>query len=365
MHSRPLRNGGAPVALLALTVLAGFASPAAKENSFTVHNLVSDQPGVAAHLDPNLVNSWGIVTSGTSPWWVANNETATTTLYNGAGMPQPAAQPLVVSVPGAPTGIVFNGTSSFVVMSGGAAGPARFLFASEDGTISGWNPAVPPTVPPPSKQAVVAVDNSAAGAIYKGLAIATTPAGSFLYAADFHNNRVDVFDGAFAPVTTAGGFVDPNLPKGFAPFGIQNLLGRIYVAYAKQDADAEDEIAGEGLGAVSVFDTEGHFLARVASGEPLNAPWGMAIAPATGFGRFSGNLLVGNFGDGRINAYDLATFEARGHLKTADHHPLVIDGLWGIGFGHDNTNTGSSTSLYFAAGPDDESHGLFGFVTPD
>ncbi len=148
----------------------------------------------------------------------------------------------------------------------------------------------------------------------------------------------------------------------FAPFGIQNLQGRIYVTYAKQDADAEDEIAGEGLGAVSVFDTEGHFLARVASGEPLNAPWGMTIAPAAGFGRFSGNLLVGNFGDGRINAYDLATFEPRGHLKTADHHPLVIDGLWGIGFGN-GAASGLITTLYFAAGPDEESHGLFGSIT--
>jgi uncharacterized protein (TIGR03118 family) len=360
MKRHCLRNGGGPIALLSLIVLAGFApaTPIQKLNSFTVHNLVSDQPGVATNLDTNLVNAWGLVASATSPWWVANNETATSTLYNGAGTPQS----LVVSVPGAPTGIVFNGGASFVVMSGGASGPARFIFASEDGTISGWNPAVPPTVPPPSKQAIVAVDNSAAGAIYKGLAIATTTAGSLLYAADFHNGRVDVFDGAWAPVTTAGGFVDPNLPKGFAPFGIQTLQGRIFVAYAKQDADAEDEIAGEGLGAVDAYDTEGHLLARVATGEPLNAPWGMTIAPATGFGRFSGNLLVGNFGDGRINAYDLATFEPRGHLKTANHHPLVIDGLWGIGFGN-GAGSGPTTTLYFAAGPDEESHGLFGAIT--
>jgi uncharacterized protein (TIGR03118 family) len=357
MKSRFLRNGAGPIALLALTVLAGFAPPAPiqKQNSFTVHNLVSDQPGVADYLDPNLVNAWGLVASATSPWWVADNETAVATLYNGAGTPQS----LVVAVPGAPTGIVFNGGASFVVMSGGSAGPARFLFASEDGTISGWNPAVPP--PPPSRQAVVAVDNSAAGAIYKGLAIATTATGSFLYAADFHNARVDVFDGAFTPVTTAGSFVDPDLPRGFAPFGIQNLQGHIYVAYAKQDEDAEDEIAGEGLGFVSAFDTSGNFVARVASGGPLNAPWGMAIAPA-GFGRFSGNLLVGNFGDGRINAYDLATFEPRGHLKTANHHPLVVDGLWGIGFGN-GAGSGPTTTLYFAAGPDDEAHGLFGSIT--
>jgi uncharacterized protein (TIGR03118 family) len=357
MTTRLLRNGGGPVALLAIGLLTGFAPPAQKQNSYTVHNLVSDVPGAADHTDSNLVNAWGLVASATSPWWVADNETAVSTLYDGAGMPQS----LVVSVPGAPTGIVFNGGPSFVVSSGGSSGPARFLFASEDGTISGWNPAVPPTVPPPSKQAVVAVDNSAAGANYKGLAIATTATGSFLYAADFHNARVDVFDGAFAPVTAAGSFVDPGLPSGFAPFGIQNLQGRIYVAYAKQDEDAEDEVAGEGLGFVSVFDTAGHFLARVASGEPLNAPWGLAIAPA-GFGRFSGDLLVGNFGDGRINAYDLATFEPRGHLKTANHKPLVVDGLWGIAFGN-GIGSGPTTTLYFAAGPDDEEHGLFGSIT--
>src|SRR5205809_2855790 len=178
------------------------------------HNLVSDGAVQADLVDPDLVNAWGLVSSGTSPWWVSDNGTAVATLYNGN---TGAKLGLTVTVPGAPTGVVFNGTTSFAVTKGGAAGPARFIFASEDGTISGWNPAVPPTVPPPSKQAVVAVDNSAAGAIYKGLAIASTATGDFLYAADFHNGRVDVFDGAFAAVTTAGGFVDPNLPKGFAP----------------------------------------------------------------------------------------------------------------------------------------------------
>jgi uncharacterized protein (TIGR03118 family) len=355
MTTRLLRNGSGPVALLALGLLTGFAPPAEKQNSFAVHNLVSDGTIPADHTDPNLVNAWGLVASPTSPWWVADNGTAVATLYNGTGTPLS----LVVSIPGAPTGTVFNGGSSFVVSSGGSSGPARFLFASEDGTISGWNPAVPP--PPPSHQAIVAVDNSPAGAIYKGLAIATTATGSFLYAADFHNARVDVFDGAFAPVTAAGGFVDPGLPSGFAPFGIQNLQGRIYVAYAKQDENAKDEIQGEGLGVISAFDTAGHFLARVASGEPLNAPWGLTIAPA-GFGRFSGNLLVGNFGDGRINAYDLATFEPRGHLKTANHKPLVIDGLWGLAFGN-GAGAGPTTTLHFAAGPDDETHGLFGSIT--
>jgi len=355
MNDRILRFGGASVAVLALTVLAGFAPPADKTNSYTVHNLVSDGTIPADHTDPNLVNGWGLVASATSVWWVADNGTDKSTLYNGVG----AISSLVVSVAGAPTGIVFNGGPGFVVSSGGASGPARFLFAGEDGTISGWNPGVPPPPPAPSTQAIVAVPST--GAIYKGLAIATTAAGSFLYAADFHNARVDVFDSTFAPVTVPGAFTDPDLPKGFAPFGIQTLQGQIYVAYAMQDADAEDEIAGEGLGFVDVFDTSGAFVARVASRGALDAPWGMTIAPA-GFGRFSGNLLVGNFGNGRINAFDLATFEPKGHLKTADHKPLAIDGLWGIGFGN-GAGSGPTTTLYFAAGPDDESHGLFGSIT--
>jgi uncharacterized protein (TIGR03118 family) len=269
----------------------------------------------ALNPDPNLINSWGIARSATSPWWVANADSGTSTLYDGAG----GVQSLVVKVPGNPTGIVFNGGSSFVISDGTSSGPARFLFASEDGTIVGWSPAVPP--PAPSHFAFVAVPNAGADASYKGLAIATTPFGDFLYAADFHNARVDVFDGSFHLVTPPRAFVDPDLPRGFAPFGIQNLLGRIYVAYAKQDDEGEDEVAGEGLGFVSVFDTGGRFLARVASRGPLNAPWGMTIAPAD-FGRFSGNLLVGNFGDGRINAYDLR-----------------------------------------ASGPQEEAHGLFGAIT--
>ena len=345
----------APLAL-ALLMASAVAGNAAGANIYKVTNLVSDQPGEASHLDPNLVNAWGLAASPTSPWWVADNGTDVSTLYNGnTGDPVP----LVVQVEGAPTGLVFNGCGSFVVSDGMNSGPSRFMFDTESGTIRGWNPGVPP--PPPSMQSFVVADRSDVEAIYKGLAIATSGTGGLLYAADFHNARVDVFDGAFTPVTAPGSFVDPGLPGGFAPFGIQNLQGRIYVAYAKQDADAEDEVAGEGLGFVSVFDTAGHFLARVASGEPLNAPWGLAIAPA-GFGRFSGNLLVGNFGDGRINAYDLATFEPRGHLKTANHKPLVIDGLWGIAFGN-GAAAGPTTTLYFAAGPDDEEHGLFGSVT--
>ena len=178
------------------------------------------------------------------------------------------------------------------------------------------------------------------------------------HAADFHNARVDVFDGAFAPVTVAGAFTDPNLPAGYAPFGIQTLAGSVYVAYALQDEEGEEEVAGPGLGVVDKYDFDGHLIARVATGGALNAPWGLALAPA-GFGRFSGKLLVGNFGNGRINVFDPVTFEPKGHLKGTDGKAIVIDGLWGIAFGN-NGMAGPATTLFFAAGPEDEEHGLFG-----
>jgi len=358
MENRSVRTWTWSAVLVAIATFASFATAKAARpapNAYLVNNLVSDGTIPAEHSDANLVNAWGIAHSSSSPWWVADNETAVSTLYNGAGTPQT----LVVNVPGAPTGMVFNGSSHFVITNGTVSAPAIFLFASEDGTISGWNPGVPP--PPLSKQAFVGATSPDDGD-YKGLAIASTASGDFLYAADFHNARVDVWDGTFKLVTPPGAFIDPRIPSGFAPFGIQNLQGRIYVAYAKQDEEAEDEITGPGLGYVSVFDTAGVFLARVASGDPLNAPWGLAVAPA-GFGRFSGNLLVGNFGDGRINAYDLATFEPRGHLKRPDHKPIAIDGLWGIGFGN-GAAAGPQTTLFFAAGPEDETRGLFGSITP-
>ncbi len=273
-------------------------TPKGDKNAYTVTNLVSDEPGAALAVDPNLVNPWGLTASATSPWWVADNETDVSTLYDGAGV----ARSLVVQVEGAPTGAVFNGGTGFVVSDGTNSGAAVFIFDTQAGTIRGWNPNVPP--PPPSTQSHVLADRSDVEAIYTGLAIASTAAGNFLYAADFHNARVDMFDGAMTLVSTSSTFVDPGLPAGYAPFGIQNIGGRIFVAYAKQDADGEEEVAGKGLGVVDMFDTAGAFLGRVASGGALNAPWGLAMAPATGFGRFSGDLLVGNFGDGSINAYE-------------------------------------------------------------
>ena len=332
------------------------AEHAAAGTGYSVRNLVSDGFVPAEHTDPNLVNGWGITAGASVPWWVANNGTDTSTLYDGNGI----ARSLVVQVEGGPTGAVFNGGSEFVVRDrAGQSGSALFMFASENGTIHGWNPAVSP--PPPSTHAFVVVSRMAEGAIFKGLAIA----GDRLYATDFHNGRVDVFDGSFMQIKSPGAFVDPALPSGFAPFGIQNLGGRIFVTYAKQDADRHDEIAGHGLGYVDAYDTAGHLLGRVASGGDLNAPWGLAWAPA-GFGQFSGDLLVGNFGDGRIHAFAEAPaghFTHAGQLRDNSGQPISIDGLWGLGFGN-GTASGPMTALYFAAGPDDEAHGLFGRIDP-
>jgi uncharacterized protein (TIGR03118 family) len=344
-----------PKALLVLAFMLGVAlfavSPltAAESNSYTVTPLVSDQPGVAPVTDGNLVNAWGLTAGPTSPWWVSDNGTDKSTLYNGDGTPRP----LVVDVAGGPTGTVFNSTAGFALPTGGKA---LFLFDSEDGVIRGWNPAQGTT-------AVVAKDLGD-GAIYKGLTVADTADGPRLYAADFHNAKVDVFDGSFGLVP--GGFDDPSLPAGYAPFNVQTIGDRVFVAYAKQDEDAEDEIAGQSLGFVDAYDLTGNLLARVAQHGQLNAPWGLALAPSS-FGRFGGDLLVGNFGDGHINAYaELGNghFVHRGELRSGDGTKISIDGLWALRFGNDAA-AGPSSTLFFTAGPDDENHGLFGSITAD
>jgi uncharacterized protein (TIGR03118 family) len=354
MASHPRRGHDWLVMAFACVGAVALAAPAAaqKDNAYVQHNLVSDTGEIPAVLhDTHLINSWGIAASSTSPWWIANADSGFSTVYNTSG-PLPALQ-LLVTVPGEPTGTVFNGGSGFQLVSGVTTSAARFLFASEDGTISGWNPTVD------LAQAMVVFTSPNPGASYKGLAIAlNTARGDVLYAADFHNAHVDIIGADLHLVDAPGAFVDPNLPAGYAPFGIQNINDRIFVAYAKQDEDAEEEVAGEGLGYVDVFDSAGGFIRRVASRGALNAPWGIALAPAN-FGRFSGDLLVGNFGNGRINAFDGQTFEPRGHLKRPDHKPIVIDGLWGIGFGNGG-GAGPATTLFFAAGPDEETHGLFG-----
>ena len=326
-------------------------------NVYKVKRLVADQPGHAKATDPNLVNAWGLAAGPTTPWWVNAADSDVSTLYDGTG----AIIPLVVDVAGGPTGLVYNGSTDFTVTDGSASGPSVFLFSTEGGTINGWNPAVP--APSPSTRSFVVADRTSEDANYKGLAIASTPDGNMLYATDFHNARVDMFDSTFDVVSTATTFVDPGIPAGFAPFGIQAIGDTIFVTYAKQDADAEDEVRGKGRGYVDAFGTDGTFMGRVASKQHLNAPWGLAMAPED-FGRFSGALLVGNFGDGQIHAFRAASngsYQAAGVLRNRHGRVLAIDGLWAIAFGNDDA-AGASNALYFTAGPDDEAHGLFGRI---
>jgi uncharacterized protein (TIGR03118 family) len=327
-------------------------------------NLVSDQRGVAKVTDPNLVNAWGIVHSSTSPFWISDNGKGVSTLYNGAGMPFPLNAPLVVTIPppkgspagttAAPTGVVFNGTAGFVVKKGPISAASLFIFATEDGTISGWNPIVDPT------HAILAADKSKASpsAVYKGLAIGSNPRGTFLFATNFRAGTVDVFNSHFHQVRLEGSFTDRHLPRGYAPFGIANLNDKLYVTYALQDAQKHDDLAGRGHGFVDIYDTNGRLLRRLVSRGPLNSPWGLAKAPSN-FGRFSNDLLVGNFGNGRINAVNPKTGGFLGQLRDANNKPITIDGLWGLEFGN-NANAGPKTTLFFTAGPGGEMHGLFG-----
>jgi uncharacterized protein (TIGR03118 family) len=332
----------------------GFEDRLLLSTTFLQTNLTSDIPGLAQVTDPNLVNPWGIVPNPNGPFWVNDNGTGLSTLYGGDG--QPAS--LVVTVPSpdptamsSPTGIVFNSTSDFVVDGNGASGPAFFIFATEDGTISGWNPTVN------LNNAILKVDNSAAGAVYKGLALGSNSQGNFLYATNFHDGTVDVFDSTFAPAQLDGNFIDPHLPRDYAPFGIANINGLLYVTYGKQNAPKHDDVAGRGHGFIDVFDTDGHFMQRLVTRGDLNSPWGLAVAPAN-FGRFSNDLLVGNFGDGRIHAYDPQTGEFKGTLRGPDHKPITIDGLWGLSFG--NGQTTDANTLFFTAGINHEQDGLFG-----
>ena len=356
------KTGTGWIAVALLTAVALAASPVARadpEGRYTVTKLVSDEAGVAAHQDANLVNSWGIAFNPFGFVWVANAETGKSTLYDGAGVPQS----LVVTIPpaagnpiGSPTGIVFNGANTFMV-NATENSFARFIFSTEDGVIAGWAPSVNFT------NAILIKDNSSSGAQYKGLALSAGGNGQLLYATDFHNGKIDVWDSGFNAIPLApGAFVDPKIPAGFAPFGIQAINGNIYVTYAKQDADRHDDVAGKGLGYVNVFDPNGKLIDRIVSKGPLNAPWGLTLAPA-GFGEFAGALLVGNFGDGRINAFDPMTGKHLGALKGDKGKPIVIEGLWGLAFGN-GWNGQPVNTLFFTAGPDDEEHGLYGRVDP-
>lgn len=328
---------------------------------FRQTDLVSDVPGMARTTDTNLLNSWGLASSPTGPFWIADNGAGVATVYNRDGQPIPSGSPLVVTIPppqggtppSAPTGVVFNGANAFIVSQGTHSGPSQFLFATEDGTISGWNPNVNGT------NAILAVDNSASGAVYKGLALGTNNSGTFLFATDFHDAKIDVFDASFHAAGLPGSFADPSIPAGFAPFGIRNIGGSLYVTYAKQKLpEKHDDDAGPGNGFVDVFDTNGNLLQRLASHGTLNSPWGLALAPAT-FGVFSNDLLAGNFGDGRISAFDPSTGAFRGLIVDDGGNPVTIDGLWALTFGNGSPG-GDPNKLYFTAGPNGEKDGLFG-----
>ena len=343
-------------AVSALALALTFACSAAWADGYKQRNLVSDGSVPAAHTDPNLVNGWGVAFNPYGFVWVASADGMKSTLYDGNGV----VQSLVVDIPsptmstgGNPTGIVFNGSEGFVVTQGAMSGPARFIFSTEQGVIAAWAPAVDIT------HAIRIKNYAGDGTNYKGLAISGDGLTQLLFATDFFHAKIDVFDSSFHKLTLpAGRFVDPGIPKGYAPFGIQAINGDIYVTYAKQNAEGDDEVACLGCGYVSAFKANGKFIKRIASRGTLNAPWGVALAP-TAFGTFHNALLIGNFGDGYITAYGASSTSFLVQLRRLDGHRVRIEGLWGMQFGNGLNNQPVDT-LFFAAGPDDEAGGLYG-----
>jgi len=334
--------------LLSLSAIG--AGAGAGKTAFNQTNLVSNRTDQGASvIDPSLQNPWGISAGPSTPMWVSDNGAGVTTLYRGDG----SKVPLTVVIPpgagsgeaqGTPTGTVFNGNSAEFRGD-------RFLFATEDGTIAGWQQTY-------GTVAHTQVDNSlpAPGAVYKGLAIGSTATGDRIYAANFRGGAVDVFNGNYAP---AGSFTDPKIPANYAPFNVQNLGGVLYVTFAMRDATGHDDIAGQGHGFVDAFDTNGNLLRRLVSHGRLDSPWGLAIAPAS-FGDFAGDLLVGNFGDGRINAYTVDKGNFRGVLTGTNGAPITIDGLWALRVGN---TAADPNAVYFTAGINNEADGLFGKIT--
>lgn len=349
--------------LLALHAAPASAQPQSQSQFYSQTNLALSS---GSNADADLINPWGLASSPTSPWWLADNGVDKSTLYTAAGIKNLVR---IVAVAGAPTGVVFNPSAQFALTAtnnpDGKTGNAVFIFDTEEGTILAWNPSGDPNkatqvFPAPGMPA------SDPAPIYKGLAIAqvdsTDPTSWRLYATNFHGGTVDVFDGNFQPVGGAM-FQDSTIPDGFAPFGIQAIGNTIYVTYAKQDDEKEDDVAGPGNGFVNAFDLSGNWIARVASGGPLNSPWGLAWG-SDQFGRFSGDLLVGNFGDGRIHAFKLesdGSYEDQGPLHSAGGPPIAIEGLWSLQFGKGGSN-GDPSQLFFTAGPDDENAGVFGYL---
>jgi uncharacterized protein (TIGR03118 family) len=362
---------GTLITMTAVASPAGAVAVGAHPSGFRQVNLVSNIPGVAPLTDTDLVNAWGLAASpGTdaapgSPLWVSDNGSDKTTLYSSGTASSVTKSGLTVGISsGAPTGQVFNvDPTGFVVHdASGHSGSASFIFDTENGTIDAWNAGVGATAPGSSLVTEVPVDNGA-NAVYKGLATAQASDGqTYLYAANFRSGRVEVYNSDFKPVELPGGlFVDPRIPAGYAPFNVQELAGKLYVTYAEQDATLHDDVAGPGHGFVDVFTNDGALIKRLVTRGQLNSPWGLALAPA-GFGRFGGDLLVGNFGNGRINVYNPHTGAHLGELGQANGQPIVIDGLWGLLFG--NGNAAKTSELLFSAGPNGESHGLLGKIVP-
>src|SRR6266487_5071716 len=360
----------APLALLAMLLVAALPGAAfAKANAgsqgfYTQTNLVSDIVGNAQLTDGNLVNPWGLVHGPMTPWWVSDNGAGVSTLYNTTQGVKVMKVPLTVTIPApmgspagttaAPTGVIFNGNGGFNVSENGTSFSSLFIFDTEDGTISGWNKNFTDLT-----HAVLAVDRSnvGKGAVYKGLAIGSNASGTFIFATNFRFGTIEMFDSKFNLVRS---FTDHRLPQSYAPFGIQNIGGNLYVTFAKQDAAKHDDVAGSGHGFVDVFDTNGNLISRLISRGSLNSPWGLALAPAN-FGQFSNDLLVGNFGDGHINAFDPDTGAFLGQLSDQKGNPIVIDGLWSLQFGN-GAAAGPTNTLFFTAGIDGEAHGLFGKI---
>jgi uncharacterized protein (TIGR03118 family) len=351
------------VAVVAAFVLAGVAVGSTlalgdgPRNAYAVHGLVSDEHRRAPNVDARLVNAWGLAASPTGPWWTSNEASATSTLYSGEGR----KQVLTVTVEGGPTGIAYYGGKGLRVSGAGKSDPARFVYACEDGKLRAWTPTVPKGW---STEAMVVVDEAAEAAVFRGVAIV----GDRVYATDFHNARVDVYDAQWRRMRRAGAFVDRRVPEWYAPFGIHAIGGHLFVTYvARAPVNGNDSPTG---GYVDEFDPQGRLVARVAHKGVLNAPWGVALAPRS-FGRFGGELLVGNFGDGRINAYRRsgAGWSYDGTLKSAKGKPIVVNGLWALAFGNDGT-AGPADTLFFASGPHDwlgetelGVHGLVGSIS--
>jgi uncharacterized protein (TIGR03118 family) len=343
IHKMPIRN----MCLFVISLVFIFQPLLSAANNYKVKNLVSNISGLAEQTDPNLINAWGLTFTSSGNLLVANNGSNLATSYKPNGI----IRHLVFNVASAPTGLERNNFKHAFLINGV---PAKFLFATEEGKILAFNKKVNRT------NAIVVVDRSSQGAIYKGLTIAEMNERVFLYATDFHNGVVDVFDSQFQFVMS---FTDSTVPDGFAPFNIRNFNGQLFVTFALLGSNGEDDQPGEGNGFVDIFSPNGTRIQRLISQGELNSPWGLAIAPPH-FDKFSGALLVGNFGNGKINAYALNTGKHLGTLKDPQGNSIVIDGLWSLKFSDESSNLGHST-LYFTAGPNDENNGLLGTIHPN